>query len=109
MKRIISAIICLLIMLSLIGCSSSSSSNITTGQSITLSDDTLVCTSKANEDKLISFINANNTSGENGMIQRGEAVILPKGTKVNIIDAGITTEIETQDGQDYFAPMELIK
>lgn len=79
------------------------------GQSISLNKDILVCSSKDNLDKLISFISQKNNDGQNQMLASGEAKILSKGTKVNIIKAGITVEMETSDNKKWFAPMEAIK
>lgn len=114
MKKIIMIIISCFMVFSLIGCgdsssSSSSSSNLTSGKRITLSDDAPVCSSKENVDKMISFVQNNNSKGQQEMIQRGEATILPKGTEVNIVKSGIVIEIETQNGTRWFAPEEAIK
>lgn len=90
--------------------SSSSSSELPqSGQSITLSDVTPVCSSKENLDKLLSYIREKNNSGIQSMYSRGEVKDLQKGTKVNVTKAGIVTEIETSGGQKWYAPMEAIK
>jgi len=111
MKKIISILICCVFLLMFTGCDSGSSNKTTlhSGQSLTLSNDTPVCSSKENLDKMISFISQKNDDGENQMIASGKAKILSKGTKVNIISTGTTIEIETSDNKKWFAPMEVIK
>lgn len=110
MKKVISILVSCIFSLSLIGCGDSTSSSTTlhSGQSVTLSDDTLVCSSKENEDKLLSYIREKNTNGENQMLLNGQATILKKGTKVNVTSVGITTEIEVSS-KKWYAPMEVIK
>lgn len=89
--------------------SSSSSSIPQTGQSITLSDVTPVCSSKENVDKLLSYLREKNDSGLKSMYSRGEVKDLPKGTKVNVVKMGLVTEVETASGTHWFAPMEMFK
>ncbi|EHI99760.1 hypothetical protein CDLVIII_3185 [Clostridium sp. DL-VIII] len=84
---------------------STSSKELHSGQSVTLKADTLVSSSKENDDKLMSYINKKNKDGENQMLISGQATILKKGTKVNIISIGITTEIEV-NGEKWYAPLE---
>lgn len=80
------------------------------GQSIVLNKDELVCSSKANLDKLLSFINKKNKDGENQMLLNGQATFLRKGTKLNVIDAGIAvSEIETSNGQHWFTTRETLQ
>lgn len=80
------------------------------GQSITLNKDTLVCSSRDTLDKMLSFLNANNKEAASNMLLNGQATMLKKGTKVNVIDSGIiVTQIETLDGSNWFAPRETIQ
>lgn len=112
MKKIFLVILSCFIVFSLMGCGdsdTSSSSNLSSGQSITLSDDTPTCSSKENVDKMIDFVQNKNSAGEQGMLDRGEAKILPKGTKVNIIKVGTVVEMEDENGTKYFAPEEAVK
>lgn len=108
MKKVFSALLICFAILSLIGCGDSSS-YATTGQSITLSQDTPVCSSKENVNKMISYVQNNNNDGASEMEKNGEATVLPAGTKVNIVKSGIVTEIETESGEKWFAPNEVIK
>lgn len=109
-KNIALLSITLMFIFILVGCGSSSSNNIKTGQRITLSDDLIVCDSKSDEDKFSKYAIANNIKGEQEMLNNGEAVTLSKGTEVNVVDAGITVaEIETSDGKDYYVEAELVK
>lgn len=87
----------------------STGTSFSNGQSIILSADTPVCSSKENVDKLINYVREKNNSAVNTMYARGEVKDLPKGTKVNVIKAGIVTEVETENGTHWFAPMELFK
>ena len=114
MKKIISIFISFIISLSFISCGSSSSSSSTTlhtGQSLALSKDAPVCSSKENVDKMINFVKEKNSSGQDQMLARGEAKILPKGTQVNVISisATLVVEVETQDGKKWFAPDSAFK
>lgn len=93
----------------LVGCSTDSSTDYTSGDRIVLSYDAPVCSTKDNVDKMINYISKNNEEGQNEMIERGEATILPKGTEVNIVKNGIIVEIQTKSGNEYFAPFEAIK
>lgn len=105
-KNIILILVTLLFSIMLIACGGSSLSS---GQRITLSSDTPVCSSKDNVDKVINFVNQNNEQGLEEMESSGEACTLPAGTEVNIIKTGIVIEIETSSGSHYFAPKEVIK
>ncbi|MGU9539185.1 hypothetical protein ACQX0N_09415 [Clostridium tepidum] len=89
--------------------SSSTSSNLSSGERITLSEDALVCSSKKNVDKMIDYIHEKNSAGKQEMYERGDATILPKGTEVNIVKVGIVTEVETENGQTWFAPIEVFQ
>lgn len=88
--------------------STSSKTTLHSGQSVTLSDGTLVCSSKENLSKMLSFMREKNKDGQNQMLINGQTTILSKGTKVNVINTGITAEIEV-NGEKWFAPYELIK
>ncbi|KIL06893.1 hypothetical protein SR42_15080 [Clostridium botulinum] len=80
------------------------------GQSIVLNKDALVCSSKDSLDKMLSFLNANNKDAATNMLLNGQATMLSKGTKINIIDAGVVvTKIETLNGESWFAPREIIE
>lgn len=84
--------------------------NLRSGQSIVLNKNILVCSSKDNLDKMLSFMSAKNEDGQNQMLLNGQATILSKGTKVNVIDAGIAvTKIETLNSETWFAPREMIE
>lgn len=77
---------------------------------MTLKKDELVCSSKANLDKLLSLINKKNNDGENQMLLNGQATLLRKGTKINIIDAGVSvSEIETSSGEHWFTTRETLQ
>lgn len=95
----------------LIGCSSSSSySGLSNGQSITLSKDAPVASTKGNVDKIISYLRNNNGSAIHQMELDGEAKTLKQGTKINIINAGTITEVEVVNtGEHWFAPNEIFK
>lgn len=119
-KKILKAVLlCLSIILCMglfVGCgdedessSTSSTSNLSSGERITLKDDAFVCSSKENVDKLIDYIREKNSSGEQEMIDRGEVITLTKGTEVNIVKVGIVTEIETGNGEKWFAPIEVFQ
>lgn len=114
-KFLKAVLLCLSIILCmgvLMGCgddSSSTSSSLTSGKRITLSDDAPVCSSKENVDKMIDYIRENNSAGKQEMINRGDATILPKGTEINIVKGGIVVEIETKDGTTWFAPKEVFE
>lgn len=114
MKRIITILISCILILSLVSCGSSSSTSTSSkttlhsGQSITLKDDTLVCSSKNNLDKMLSFMSQKNKDGQNQMLLNGQATILSKGTKVNVTSVGITTEVES-NGKKWYAPMEVFQ
>jgi hypothetical protein len=79
------------------------------GQSIILSDDTPVCSSKDNVDKMISYVKNKNTSATQGMMLRGEADILSKGTKINVVKIGTITQIETDSGATWYTIKEMLK
>lgn len=90
--------------------SQSNDKTLRSGQSIVLNKDELVCSSKENLDKLLSFINQKNKDGENQMLLNGQATFLRKGTKLNVIDGGIAvTEIETSTGEHWFTTRETIQ
>jgi hypothetical protein len=95
----------------LVGCGSNSvsSSNLKNGQSIILPSDTPVASSKENVDKIISYVKNKNGSALNNMELQGDATVLSKGTKVNVVKVGIVTEIETEQGIHWFAPIENFK
>lgn len=107
-------LLCLSIILCLgifVGCgdeeeSSSTSSSLNSGERITLSDDVPACSSKENVDKMIDYIKEENSAGKQEMISRGDAIILPKGTEVNIVKVGIIVEVETENGETWFTPIE---
>jgi hypothetical protein len=89
---------------------STASKELHSGQSVTLNKDELVCSSKANLDKLLSIINQKNKDGENQMLLNGQATFLRKGTKLNVIDGGIAvSEIETSTGEHWFTTRETLQ
>jgi len=113
--RITKILISCLFILTLVGCGNVSSSGTSakstlhSGQSVTLSNNTLVCSSKDNLSKMLSFMREKNEDGQNQMLLNGQATILSKGTKVNVISTGMTVEIETSDNKKWVVPMELVK
>lgn len=110
MKRLTIILLLVFSIFFLVGCGSdSASSTLKDGQSITLSDVTPVCSSKDNVDKLISYMQQKNNSGIKSMYINGEVKDLPKGSRVNVVNTGIVTEIETSDGSHWYGPMELFK
>ncbi|NFE72564.1 hypothetical protein FC758_01295 [Clostridium botulinum] len=111
MKKLIAIFISGIFLVSFAGCGGNSSSKTTlhSGESLTLSKDAPVCSSKENVKKMISFINEKNDDGQNRMISNGEAKILSKGTKVDIVKIGATVEMETSDNKKWFAPIEVVK
>jgi len=109
MKRLFMFLLLIFTVFLLAGSASSSSPSILqNGQSITLSNKTPVCSSKQNVDKLLFYLNQKNDSGVQSMYNGGEVKDLPKGTKVNVVNIGLVTEVETS-GTHWFAPMELFK
>ncbi|NFT02951.1 hypothetical protein FDF18_06465 [Clostridium sporogenes] len=89
--------------------STSSTSNLSSGERITLSEEAVVCSSKENVDKLIDYIREENSAGKQEMYERGDAITLPQGTEVNIVKVGIVTEVETGNGETWFAPIEVFQ
>ncbi|ENK1242979.1 hypothetical protein AB2063_001107 [Clostridium botulinum] len=89
--------------------STSSTSNLSSGERITLSEEAVVCSSKENVDKLIDYIREENSAGKQEMYERGDAITLPQGTEVNIVKVGIVTEVETENGSTWFAPIEVFQ
>lgn len=108
MKKMICVVLCLLSVAMLSGCGDTNTS-LRNGQEITLSSNTPVASSKANVDKIINYVNANNESGLREMESMGDAEVLSAGTKVTIVKVGVVTEIETQYGAQYFAPIEVLE
>lgn len=113
MKRILSIILVSIIMIfSLVGCddtSSSSNSSLHSGQRLKLSQEGLFCSSKENVDKMLDYMDQKNSKGQNEMISQRKAIVLPKDTEINIRHIGMVTEIETANGEKWFAPSETIK
>lgn len=101
----------MVLIIRVIGCSgsNSSSTDLKSGQSLKLSENALVCSSKDNVDKIISYINNDNQEAIQNMHLRGEATVLKSGTTIDIIKVGIVTEIETQNGERWFAPFEVFE
>ncbi|NFS07349.1 hypothetical protein FDE99_06195 [Clostridium botulinum] len=89
--------------------STSSSSSLSSGERITLSEEAVVCSSKENVDKMIDYIREKNSAGKQEMYERGDATILPKGTEVNVVKVGIVTEVETENGTTWYAPIEVFQ
>ncbi|KUO65572.1 MAG: hypothetical protein APF84_14715 [Gracilibacter sp. BRH_c7a] len=114
-KRILYVTLCLiLMMLVVVGCgesSSSSSADLKDGdsQSLKLIDDVLVCSSKENVEKMISYIRKSDLTAVEDMQLSGQATILKSGTIIKIIDDGNVTEIETQSGEKWFGPREIFE
>lgn len=90
--------------------SADTSGEIESGKEVILKQDTPVCSSKKNVDTMINYVSNHNNNGINTMIQSGEAEVLPAGSKVNVVDAGIlTTEIQDEYGQHWFTPRDTLQ
>ncbi|WP_035290923.1 hypothetical protein [Clostridium sp. KNHs214] len=113
MKRIITIILSCFMFFTLVGCGNNSSTtnsniNYNSGEEITLAEDAPCCSSKSNVDKMIDYVRENNKNAQDRMLSNGEAKVIPKGSKVTIVSLGIVVEIETEDGESWFAPCESI-
>ena len=106
---LLSILFCFVFLLASCGENSSSDTNLKNGQRLTLKEDTPVATSKDGVDKIIDYENQKNEKGLDDMEANGETTVLSKGTEVNVVDVGITTEVQTDDGTDYYAPEELFE
>lgn len=95
-------IIILFIVVIFSGCGDDSSNsskqlNIKEGQRITISEDTLACTSEDYVKQLDNYSNANNKQGMTDMQNNGEAVVIPSGTDANVVKIMVTSDLVELD------------
>lgn len=77
------------------------------GSRVTLSNDIYAFTSKDNLSKALTFMSAENGSAVNKMLANGEGILIPKGSKVDVISSGTTMKIDYL-GYTLYTVMEVV-
>ncbi|MBW9157811.1 hypothetical protein G9F71_013630 [Clostridium sp. FP2] len=88
---------------------STSSSDLRSGQTITLKSALPVCTTKENLERLDNIMREKNETSKTNMFNNGEVIVINSGNNIEIVDVGIfTSEIEYL-GNRYFTHRDMLE
>ncbi|MBW9154891.1 hypothetical protein [Clostridium tagluense] len=87
----------------------SSSSDLKSGQNISLTADLPACTSKENLNNLNNYMMQKNEDAKNKMLSSGEVIVISSAEKIDIVDLGALTTKINYNENEYYVNTDFIK